>query len=155
MIDYRTAILTDIDDLISLRMVFLKEVESVYNPKYESEVNSSFSKYLQETIPAESYVSWLAVKDGKIVATSGLSFNTVPPSYGNHTGKEAYIMNMYTIPEYRRKGIARNLFVKTLEEAKKRGVGKIRLHATEKGRPLYLKYGFEERGDEMVLFLSK
>ena len=154
MIEYRTATVADIDDLISLRMVFLKEVESVYDPQYESSVRSSFTKYLLESIPDENYVSWLAVDDRRIIATSGLSFNTVPPSYGNHTGKEAYVMNMYTLPEYRRKGIAKLLFEKTLEEAKRRGVGKIRLHATEMGKPLYQKYDFEERGDEMVLFLS-
>ena len=154
MIEYRIATTSDIEALISLRMVFLKEVESVYNPKYETKVRNSFFKYLQENIPKESYVSWLALDNGKIIATSGLSFNSVPPSYGNHNGEEAYIMNMYTIPEYRRKGIAKILFDKTLEEATRRGVGKIRLHATEKGRSLYLKYGFEERGDEMILFLS-
>ena len=33
-------------------------------------------------------------------------------------GRVAYIMNMYTLPEYRRKGIAKILFDKLVEEAK-------------------------------------
>jgi len=154
MISYRTATVDDINDLVSLRIIFLQEVEKNCNPKYDNKVRNSIYAYFMDNLPKKTYISWLALDDDKIVGTSGLSFNVVQPSYGNPSGKEAYIMNMYTIPEYRKKGIAKNLLDKTMEEAKKREVGKIRLHATSMGRPIYLKKGFEERNDEVVLFLS-
>ena len=40
------------------------------------------------------------------IGAGGVSFYQVMPTYHNSTGKKAYIMNMYTAPEYRRQGIA-------------------------------------------------
>ncbi len=154
MISYRVATVEDIDDLVSLRIAFLQEVEKIGSTEPLDEVKNSIYSYFRDSISEKSYVSWLAIDEGKIVGTSGLSFSIVPPSFGNPTGKEAYIMNMYTIPEYRRKGIAEHLFDRILVEAKDRGTGKIRLHATPMGRSLYLKNDFEERNDEMVLFTA-
>ena len=44
--------------------------------------------------------------NGKFIGAGGVSFYQVMPTYHNPTGKKAYIMNMYTAPEYRRQGIA-------------------------------------------------
>lgn len=41
-----------------------------------------------------------------MVGTGGISFYQVMPTYHNISGKKAYIMNVYTQPDYRRKGIA-------------------------------------------------
>ena len=49
---------------------------------------------------------------------------------------------MFTKPEYRGKGIATRLFEMTVAEAQKRGCGKVVLHATDMGRPIYEKFGF-------------
>ena len=54
--------------------------------------------------------------------------------------KKAYIMNMYTVPEYRRRGIAYQTLDKLVKEAKERGISAISLEATDMGRPLYEKY---------------
>ena len=60
-------------------------------------------------------------------------------------------MNMYTDPAYRRKGIATKTLDLLIAEAKSKGVTAISLEATEMGRPLYEKYGFEKMEDEMAL----
>ncbi len=69
-------------------------------------------------------------------------------------GRVAYIMNMYTLQEYRRQGIARILFDKIVEEAKSLGYRKITLHAKEMGRKLYENFEFVEVDDGMVLKLK-
>ena len=63
----------------------------------------------------------------------------------------AYIMNMYTNPEYRRNGIAIKTLGLLVEDAKKRGVHAISLEATDMGKPLYVKFGFVKMNDEMEL----
>ena len=60
-------------------------------------------------------------------------------------------MNMYTHPEYRRKGIALHMLDLLVKEARQAGIGFISLEATEMGRPLYEKYGFVKMNDEMAL----
>lgn len=60
-------------------------------------------------------------------------------------------MNMYTNPEYRRKGIAYRVLDMLVKEAKDRGITAISLEATAMGRPLYEKYGFIKMEEEMEL----
>ena len=87
----------------------------------------------------------------KIIGTGGISYFQVMPTYHNPTGRKAYIMNMYTNPEYRRKGIAYKTLDLLVAEAKQRGIHAISLEATDMGRPLYEKYGFVKMNDEMEL----
>ena len=49
-------------------------------------------------------------------------FYQVMPTYHNPTGKKAYIMNMYTAPEYRRQGIAIHTLDMLVKDAKEQGV---------------------------------
>ena len=154
MINFRLATLEDIDELVSLRISFLQEAEEVDSSKPTDEVKSFLYKYFKEKIPNELFVSWLATENNKIIATSGISFHVVPPYLGNPSGEEAYLMNMYTLPKYRKQGIGTKLLDKTVEEAKMRGIKKIRLSSTTIGRPLYIKKGFVEDNSEMVLLFN-
>lgn len=60
-------------------------------------------------------------------------------------------MNMYTVPVYRRKGIAFHTLDILVRDAKEKGVSQIALEATDMGRPLYEKYGFVRMQNEMDL----
>lgn len=46
-------------------------------------------------------------------------------------------MNIYTDPEYRRKGIAAKTLDMLIKDTKDKGITAILLEATEMGRPLY------------------
>ena len=65
-----------------------------------------------------------------------------PPYPGNLAGREAYLLNMYTLPDYRKQGIASALLDAMEAEAIARRFGKVWLHASEAGRPLYERIGF-------------
>ena len=73
------------------------------------------------------------------------------PSYHNPSGNTAFIMNIYTNPDYRRKGIAYKVLDLLVKDAKERGVENIILDSTLMGRPLYEKYGFVKINDYMEL----
>ena len=60
-------------------------------------------------------------------------------------------MNMYTRPEHRRKGIAYKTLDILVRASKDRGITVISLEATDMGRGLYEKYGFEKMSHEMEL----
>lgn len=62
---------------------------------------------------------------------------------------------MYTIKEFRRMGIGTSLFEKLIEEATRRNLDKIELHASPEGESLYRRFGFTEpvnKALEMILF---
>ena len=68
----------------------------------------------------------------------------------NLSGRMGYIMNVVTIPAYRRTGIARRVMQAILHWLSEQGIRRVTLYATEMGRPLYQELGFAA-GNEMVL----
>jgi GNAT superfamily N-acetyltransferase len=55
----------------------------------------------------------------------------------------ANILNVYTRPESRRKGLARRLVETALEWCRANGISTVILHASDAGRPLYASMGFQ------------
>ena len=144
-----------IEKLIEFRVKLLKEIQD-FPPDTEIEIfRKSLNDFFLDKMKSNEFIAWLAESDNEIIAISGLSFLQKPPHFINMTGKFAYIMNMYTKPEWRRKGIGSALLDELIKEIKKKGIHSVVLHTTPYGRPLYEKYGFRENdGDkEMILKL--
>ena len=153
MITYRKAALPDIQELARIRCKFLEEANDVTSEEESVMVEKANIEYFRTAIGNDTFISWIALDGEEIIATSGLSFSLVPPSFRIPDGKVAYIMNMYTFPLYRNRGIATTLFRKIIEEAKLLGYRKITLKATDMGRTLYEKYGFKDVYGDMVFYL--
>ncbi|WP_394994155.1 GNAT family N-acetyltransferase [Emticicia sp.] len=153
-ITYHKATLHDLDELVRLRIAFLKEVQKAEKRQYsEEELSTTLRQYLSKSMSNDEFVAWLAISNGKIVATSGLCFFEITPGFTLIDGKIAYILNIYTLPEWRGKGIGKQVFGHVLQEAIGRGYKRISLHASDEGRPIYEKFGFRLTGDEMELRL--
>jgi GNAT superfamily N-acetyltransferase len=58
-------------------------------------------------------------------------------------GEVPYILSMYTEPEFRRRGVASRLVREMVRWSKARGYGRVLLHASRYGRPVYERLGFE------------
>ncbi len=91
-----------------------------------------FFAYIVETpkgVPAGSGAVWLAPNQPRPgrVGTSGLP----------------YILSMYTEPRYRRRGVATRLVLTMIEWAERRRYGRVVLHASPMGRPVYARLGFQ------------
>ena len=155
MIEYRKATISEIETLTRIRMDFLRDVKNMQNDEDEEILYKSNKEYLAASMADGSFVSWIAIDDGKIIAVSGVSFYTLPPNKSCPTGKTAYISNMYTYPPYRKQGIATKLFGLAVQEAKNNGAIKILLNATTMGRPIYEKFGFKSTEDEMIYYALK
>jgi len=154
-VTYRRATLADIDELARLRIAFLKEVQSPESRLVDDyELTGILKTYFQNSLETEEFVAWLAIVDGEVVATSGLCFFKITPGFTLLDGKIAYILNIYTLHEWRKKGIGKAIFDHILQEAKNRGYKRMILHASEDGRPIYEKFGFIQTNDEMVLSIA-
>ena len=148
---YKKATIDDLDILTETRIEVLKAANQLGNDVDTLEIKKQSMDYYQSALIDDSHVAYLIFDEEKFVGAGGISYFKVMPTYHNPTGRKAYIMNMYTKPEYRRKGIAFKTLGLLVQDAKKRGITAIFLEATTMGRPLYEKYGFRAMNDEMEL----
>jgi hypothetical protein len=56
-------------------------------------------------------------------------------------------MNMYTVPEFRRKGICRQILQALVEDGINRGITAFELHATQEGEFVYKNNDFEKHNE--------
>jgi GNAT superfamily N-acetyltransferase len=143
----RKANLKDIEELIKLRIEFMCEINKPTD--VPAGLEESLRNYFEENIKKDTFVAWIAIDNEKIISVCAICFYTVPPTLKNVTGKTAYIMNVYTKPEYRKRGLAAKLFARILEEANEHGCKKIHLSATKEGSILYEKFNFKYNDREM------
>ncbi len=153
IITYRKATLSDAEKLAEIRSIFLKEINNVPSEEERIIVEQMSLEYFKKALCDNTFVSWIALDNEEIIATSGLSFSVIPPLYRILDGKIAFIMNIYTSPMYRNRGIGSELFKRIVEEAKQLGYKKITLNATDMGKPLYEKYGFKDVHGDMDYFV--
>jgi len=148
MFTYQKATIADIPALVALRIEFLKEVTHTDTPP--TDIKSGLEQYFHTHLVHGDYVNWLALEGDTIVATGGICFYSIPPNFANPSGHRAYILNVYTLPAYRRRGISKQIFSKLMLEAEQRGIKQVSLHASPDGVALYRQFGFESKDNEMV-----
>lgn len=148
---YKKATLDDIDILTETRIEVLRAANRLSADVDMSEVECRSREYYKKALLDHTHIAYLAFDEDNFVGAGGVSFYQVMPTYHNPSGKKAYIMNMYTAPNYRRNGIAYQTLDMLVKDAKNRGITAISLEATDMGRPLYEKYGFVKMKDEMEL----
>ena len=148
---YKKATIKDIEILTKSRVQVLIAANKLPENTNMENVKEKSYEYYREALKDGSHTAYLVFDGGILVGTGGVSYYRVMPTYHNQGGRKAYIMNMYTKPEYRRKGIAKKTLDLLVKEAKSRGIQDILLEATDMGRLLYKKYGFVKMDNEMEL----
>jgi len=99
-------------------------------------------------------LGWLATTaDGSVAAGAGLWLMDWPPHVIGTGLRRGNIINVYTEPAHRRRGLARQLLNAALDWCRTNGVDVIILHASKEGRHLYESVGFEPT-NEMRLLLN-
>jgi len=149
MITYRKADLNDVQALIACRKQQLDDEGEFFDVDIDNELSEFFISGLSDN----SFISWLALDEGNVIATSGVCFYRLPPTFRNPTGKVAYITNMYTHRAYRRQGIGSRLLQYVIDEIKKHNIKVIRLHASDDGKTIYGEAGFVDSDGYMALWL--
>ena len=85
-----------------------------------------------------------------LLAACGIFFGDFPPHFLDPNPIRAYLLNFYTAPEARGRGLATQLLQHAVDECRKANVRVITLHASKFGRPIYEKFGFTQN-NEMIL----
>ena len=92
-----------------------------------------------------SFIALLAENDSQAISTVYMAVAEKPANPAFITGKAATILNVFTYPDYRCKGIATKLLTMIIAEAKAMNISYLELSATDSGKPLYEKLGFVHR----------
>ncbi len=148
---YIKATIEDIDILTKSRLEVLRAANGLTEDVDMSEVEKESYEYYKDSLSNGTHTAYLVFDGNEFVGAGGVSYFRVMPTYHNPSGNKAYIMNMYTKPEYRRLGIAYKTLELLVADARQKGVTAISLEATKMGRPLYEKFGFVDMHNEMEL----
>lgn len=145
MIEYRRMTESDIETYIALRVRQLREEGATEDFDLRPALRDYYARHLLDG----TFTAWLAVDDGRIVATSGMSLVEKPPYFACPTGKIGLLSSMFTEPDYRRRGIARELLTRVVDEARRYGCGAVQITASDMGVLLYSDFGFRKNGNFM------
>jgi len=174
----------ELEALVALRRKMLEDV-GFDEPAELDRTDAAVRGYFAEHMPTGAFRVWVAVVDEAAqrgivdvadsadehsgissrgaddkrrampIASIGLVIHSTPPSPHNLVGQVGYIMNLVTLPPWRRRGIAHALLEHVLGVLREEGIPVASLHASAEGRTLYEDLGFKARDTlpEMLLRL--
>ena len=140
--------ITDLPTLMEWRA---EVIRTVFGCDPRPELLEANREYYGSHIADGSHVAFVAESDGEECGCGGVCFSEELPSPDNPTGTCAYLMNIYVREAFRNKGIAHCIVRQLVDEARKRGCGKIYLETTSDGKPVYSSLGFADMPDMMKL----
>lgn len=147
----RKATLEDIDLLMEWRMEVLHEVFAIPPLQNTDELEQENRAYYQRALEQGEHIACFACMEDNIVGCGGICLYQEMPSPDNPTGKCAYLMNIYTKPQFRKRGVGEAIIKWLVAQATKCGISKIYLETSEAGKRLYTKFGFIPMQDMMKL----
>ena len=113
----------------------------------------NFVVWVRPRLSDGSYVGWIVEEGERVVAGAGMWVMDFPPHWMDAEPRRAYLLNFYVEPAFRGHGLAYELLKTAVEDARRRGIKVVSLHASKFGRPLYERNGFEPT-NEMLLRLD-
>jgi len=145
MITYQRLTKNELAAFIQMRIIQLREEGATEDIDLVPALQDYYNRHMDDG----TFVSWLAIDGDRIIGTSGMSFVEKPPYFGCPSGKMGLLSSMFTEPEYRRKGIARELLDRVIDEARNYGCGTVQITASDMGVLLYMDYGFIKNANFM------
>jgi GNAT superfamily N-acetyltransferase len=142
-ITYRAAVAADLETLAVLR--WESETERHEHEEWPWTREQFIAACVEETRDALEqgvHRAWLAEAGGEAVACALLVWWVVPPNMRELHRKRGFVSNVYTRPAYRRQGISRVLITMLIADARRMGLHRLVLWASDMGRPLYESLGF-------------
>lgn len=143
-IKYDIATKDDINELIRLRIAYMMDDFGSVSEDERIALEKQLPDYFSRKLGSE-LIAFVARDENRIVSVAYLLIIEMPANLLLLNGIYGDVLNVYTEPEYRGKGLATSLMNNLIEYGKKAGLGRIDLMATDDGYPIYKKVGFEDK----------
>jgi len=140
----RMAAVDDIEKLIKARFDYFEAEKWEVTSERYSVIESNLRQYFTKHLNIDFFAA-IAEENNKIVSLAFLSISECPANPFFPTGKAGTIRNVLTYPEYRKRGLAAKTVCMLIEEAKRQNLSFLELSASESGKSLYKKLGFQEK----------
>ena len=153
----RLATVDDIPVLVNHRRWMFEDMYAdqplLRDPAKYNVMDQAYAVLLRYEIPAGSTRAWV-IDDAETIAASGvLKFTDWLPRPDGQRRGLVYAHSVYTVPEYRRQGLARRILNGMIDYCRDNGWPRLNLHASDMGRSLYENLGFKPT-NEMRLVLD-
>ncbi|HEX2865026.1 MAG TPA: GNAT family N-acetyltransferase [Deinococcales bacterium] len=147
-INFRLAVEEDCDELAEMRWAFRDEQGRAHEPR-ESFV-ARCAATLKDRLAGNRWAYWIAVQDGRIVATAFVErIDRVPSPEDFATEAFGYVTNVYARPEARNRGVGQELLRRLAAGARNDGIGSLILWPSHRAVPFYERLGFSRRNQLM------
>jgi len=147
----REASLTDIPEILPQRRAMYEDM-NYKDSAALNEMAKLSAMYLEKAMADGSFRAWLAFENDHAVAGGAILISPWPAHPYDLECRRATILNVYTDPTHRRRGLARTLMQTMIDWCQRQGFARVTLHASDDGRHLYESLGFET-SNEMRLKL--
>lgn len=134
--------LKDINELIKMRIEYLTEDYGGLTDIQIEKIRNQLPEYYNNHLNKDLFV--YVVKSEKIISCCFLFVYEKPANPSFINGRIGIVMNVYTRPDFRRKGIAKKIMKSLISDAKEMQLDFIELKSTDKGYNLYKSVGFED-----------
>jgi hypothetical protein len=141
-ITFHIATKKDIQNLVDYRIRFAIELSGEQPPEKIDELKDQLKNYFLKSIENYTSISCIAKAGDEIAGIGSVAIREQPGNFKNLSGKWGYIMNMYTVPEFRRRGICRGILNSLIDHVSKMAITAFELHSTKAGEFVYLQNGF-------------
>jgi GNAT superfamily N-acetyltransferase len=144
----RRATVRDAAVIAAHRVAMFNDMGHIRTADLADRLLTASTAALSEVLRDGTYVGWLAVDaDRRVIAGAGAHFKPQLPRIshgGRHVsaGPVPLVVNVYTDPQWRRRGVARALMKELMEWAMACGYDRVVLHASDAGKSLYESLGF-------------
>ena len=151
MLRIRPATPEDAAVLARFRVLLFREMGRLEGD--EAEFAHASENYFAWALSTEREVAWIAEDMGEAVAVLAMTLEPMPPKPGRPRLVEAFMHNVYVLPDRRMRGLAGRLTRTALDYAKAEGIRRLRLFTSDDARWMYERLGFQPHGRYLELEL--
>jgi GNAT superfamily N-acetyltransferase len=151
MFQIRPATVADADIIASHRARMFRDMGSVVEGEPFENLRAQTKARLTNWLASGDYLGWLAASvdtPEKIIAGAGVQLQPILPRPLTRStttidhGRQGTIVNVFTQPEWRRRGLASLLIQEIITWSRHERLDRLLLHASAEGRSVYERLGF-------------
>ena|SRR5436190_12616882 len=151
MTDYRVRVATpdDVDVLVHHRIAMFQDMAV---PLEAAAVRAAFRPWLLDMMPRGVYRAWVVESAARVISGGGITILPWPPGPRYFSGKLAFVYNVYTEPDHRRRGLGRMVMEAIHGWCREEGIDSLALNASRFGQSMYESLGYAVTPSPMMFF---
>jgi GNAT superfamily N-acetyltransferase len=105
-------------------------------------VQAAFRPWLLEMMPKGVYRAWVVESGAHVISGAGITILPWPPGPRYFSGRLAFVYNVYTEPDHRRRGLGRMVMETIHGWCREERIGSLALNASQFGQSMYESLGY-------------